>query len=169
MQVCGVWVCVVFHGRLFLTFHVCLHNDVCVFYSKPGTLLLNMLIKNEAEHLERTLPKWAKIIGMILTHEQLHVLNARVCVYVCAHGSDVCCHVVVVVVVLIVIMWCEDYWIIGVDDHNTDNSEEIIHKHLSHIPGRIVIVAFDGMGPTWTVLVEAGLKYYPQATHGMNE
>ena len=61
----------------------------------PGTLLLNMLIKNEAEHLDRTLPKWAKVI---------------------------------------------DYWIIGVDDANTDNSPEIIQKHLGHIPGEIVIV-----------------------------
>ena len=28
----------------------------------PGKLLLNMLIKNEAAHLERTLPLWAKVI-----------------------------------------------------------------------------------------------------------
>lgn len=49
----------------------------------PGTLLLNMLIKNEREHLDRTLPKWAKII---------------------------------------------DCWIIGVDDANTDDSEEVIMK-----------------------------------------
>lgn len=29
---------------------------------QPGTLLLNMLIKNEAEHLSRSLPKWAPLI-----------------------------------------------------------------------------------------------------------
>jgi hypothetical protein len=81
-----------------------------------------MLIKNEAEHLERTLPKWAKII---------------------------------------------DYWIIGVDDANTDESPQIIKKHLGHIPGEIVVVNFDGMGPTWTILVKHGLKHYPNATHGI--
>lgn len=88
----------------------------------PGTLLLNMLIKNEAAHLDRTLPKWAKII---------------------------------------------DYWIIGVDDKNTDNSPEVITKHLGHIPGEMVTVKFDGMGPTWTILVERGLKDFPNATHGI--
>lgn len=60
---------------------------------QPGTLLLNMLIKNEAYHLDRSLPKWAPII---------------------------------------------DYWIIGIDDKNTDNSEEIIKKHIGHIPGQTV-------------------------------
>jgi len=88
----------------------------------PGTLLLNMLIKNEREHLDRTLPKWAKII---------------------------------------------DYWIIGVDDNNTDDSEAIIQKHLGHIPGKIHYVHFDGMGPTWTVLVKEGYKSFPEATHGI--
>jgi hypothetical protein len=88
----------------------------------PGTLLLNMLIKNERAHLDRTLPRWAKVI---------------------------------------------DYWIIGVDDHNTDDSEEIIRKHLGHIPGSIEIVKFDGMGPTWSLLAEAGLRKFPQATHGI--
>jgi hypothetical protein len=29
---------------------------------EPGTLLLNMLTKNEAEHLSRSLPKWAPLI-----------------------------------------------------------------------------------------------------------
>jgi len=61
----------------------------------PGTLLLNMLIKNEEDHLARTLPRWAKII---------------------------------------------DYWVIGVDDNNTDSSPAVIRKHLGHIPGEIVIV-----------------------------
>lgn len=81
-----------------------------------------MLIKNEAEHLDVTLPQWAKFI---------------------------------------------DYWVIGVDDQNTDNSAEIITKHLGHIPGEIVIVEFDGMGPTWTQLVNVGLEKYPEATHGI--
>jgi hypothetical protein len=29
---------------------------------QPGKLLLNMLIKDEASHLERSLPKWAPLI-----------------------------------------------------------------------------------------------------------
>ncbi len=28
-------------------------------------------------------------------------------------------------------------------------------------------VDFDGMGPTWTKLVEKGLELFPQATHGI--
>ena len=88
----------------------------------PGTLLLNMLTKNEAEHLNRTLPLWAAVI---------------------------------------------DYWIIGVDDANSDASEAVIHRHLGHLPGRIVTVHFTGMGPTWTLLVEAGLQHFPMATHGI--
>jgi glycosyltransferase involved in cell wall biosynthesis len=63
--------------------------------SKPGKLLLNMLIKNEAEHLRRTLPRWAQIV---------------------------------------------DYWLVGVDDANTDESPEIIKQYLGHLPGEIVIV-----------------------------
>lgn len=89
---------------------------------RPGTLLLNMLIKDESAHLDRTLPAWAKII---------------------------------------------DYWVIGVDRLNTDDSAEIIHKHLGHIPGEIVVVDFDGMGPTWTILVEHGVANFPEATHGI--
>ena len=88
----------------------------------PGTLLLNMLTKNEAEHLDRTLPRWAAVV---------------------------------------------DYWVIGLDDNNTDDSEAVILRHLGHIPGRIVTVHFTGMGPTWTQLVQAGLHFYPQATHGI--
>jgi hypothetical protein len=87
-----------------------------------GSLLLNMLIKNEAEHLNRTLPAWARIV---------------------------------------------DYWVVGVDDGNTDDSEAVILRHLSHLPGRIERVHFTGMGPTWTLLVEAGLRHFPQATHGI--
>jgi len=89
---------------------------------KPGSLLLNMLIKNEANHLSRSLPKWAKII---------------------------------------------DAWIIGVDDNNTDNSREVIQRYLGHIPGQMVTVHFEGMGPTWSQLVEIGLQEYPNITHGI--
>ena len=60
-----------------------------------------------------------------------------------------------------------DCWIVGVDDKNTDNSEEIIYKHLGHIPGTTVVVSFDGMGPTWTELVLKGLELYPNCTHGI--
>jgi hypothetical protein len=81
-----------------------------------------MLIKNERTHLDRTLPRWAKVI---------------------------------------------DYWVIGVDDANTDDSAEVIQKHLGHIPGAIVIVHFDGMGPTWSELVQYGVDHYPDATHGI--
>jgi len=145
----------------------------------PGRLLLNMLVRNEAENLARTLPKWAKII---------------------------------------------DYWIIGVDEKNDDDSIEIIKRTLGHLPGEIALVramprratrrtwmrraaphhahgqswlstalpsnsyalcsrltlvgvwprplsvcrwqvkGFDGHGPTWTTLVEIGIKHYPGAT-----
>ena len=30
-----------------------------------------------------------------------------------------------------------------------------------------MVVNFDGMGPTWTVLVQKGLELYPNATHGV--
>jgi hypothetical protein len=30
-----------------------------------------------------------------------------------------------------------------------------------------VVVEFDGMGPTWTVLVQKGLELFPNATHGV--
>jgi tetratricopeptide (TPR) repeat protein len=60
-----------------------------------------------------------------------------------------------------------DYWIIGVDDANSDASEEVIRECLGAIPGSIVIVHFDGMGPTWTELMEEGLRLYPEATHGI--
>jgi len=88
----------------------------------PGTLLLNMLIKNEEEHLARTLPAWARII---------------------------------------------DAWVIGVDDNNTDASREVITRALGHLPGKMVTVHFDGMGPTWTRLVEAGWEAFPHVTHGI--
>ena len=53
------------------------------------------------------------------------------------------------------------------DRNNTDNTEEIISKHLKGIPGQVLIVDFDGMGPTWTKVVQHGLKNYPRATHGI--
>eukprot|EP01138_Halocafeteria_seosinensis_P000908 gb/GECG01000931.1/.p1 GENE.gb/GECG01000931.1/~~gb/GECG01000931.1/.p1 ORF type:complete len:139 (+),score=8.12 gb/GECG01000931.1/:1-417(+) len=59
----------------------------------PGTLLLAMVIKDEADTLDRTLPRWAKLI---------------------------------------------DYWVIGVDDNNTDGSRSVINKHLGSIPGEIL-------------------------------
>jgi hypothetical protein len=65
----------------------------------PGKFLLNMLVMNEAAHLTRTLPQWAKVI---------------------------------------------DYWIIGVDEKNTDNSYEIIKKYLGHLPGEIALVSTGG-------------------------
>jgi hypothetical protein len=85
----------------------------------PGKLMVNMLVKNEAEHLERTLPLWAKIV---------------------------------------------DYWIIGVDDANTDDSIAIIKKHLGHLPGEICEVHFDGIGPTWNQVAQLGIKNFPGAT-----
>jgi hypothetical protein len=89
----------------------------------PGTLLLNILAKNEEVHLRRTLPEWAKLI---------------------------------------------DYWVIGLDEFNTDKSAAVIHSILGHIPGEIVtIYGFDGMGPSWSVLVDVGVANYPGATHGI--
>ena len=60
-----------------------------------------------------------------------------------------------------------DFWVIGVDRNNTDDTENVIKTHLAGVPGEILIVDFDGMGPTWTKVVEHGLKKYPQATHGI--
>ncbi|KAJ6229953.1 tpr repeat-containing protein [Anaeramoeba flamelloides] len=109
---------------------VCLEGDENDVYWKPSSskvktkpgLLLNMLTRDEAVNLERTLPKWAKII---------------------------------------------DYWVIGLDVLNTDNSEEIIEKHLGHLPGKMVYVNFTGMGPTWSILVEEGIKSFPECSHGI--
>ena len=42
--------------------HGCLAQPRSSRQTRPGTLLLNMLIKNEAEHLDRSLPKWAPLI-----------------------------------------------------------------------------------------------------------
>lgn len=43
------------------------------------------------------------------------------------------------------------------DSNNTDDSAAVIDKHLKHIPGELMVVEFDGMGPTWTKIVERGL------------
>ena len=89
----------------------------------PGTLLLNILSKNEAEHFRRTLPVWAKII---------------------------------------------DYWVIGIDEHTTDDSVAVVNEILGHIPGKIVTIrGFDGMGPSWSEIVKEGYERYPEATHGI--
>ena len=34
-----------------------------------------------------------------------------------------------------------DYWVIGIDEENTDNSPEVIMQHVGHIPGEIVTVS----------------------------
>jgi len=60
-----------------------------------------------------------------------------------------------------------DYWIVGVDDKNTDGSEELIQSTLGHLPGEMMTVQFDGMGPTLTQLIQRGLEKYPNATHGI--
>jgi hypothetical protein len=88
----------------------------------PGTLLLNMLIKDEAENLRRSLPRWAKLI---------------------------------------------DYFIIGVDDANSDDSVAIIKQYLGHLPGEICEVHFDGIGPTWNAVLQMGILHFPGATHGI--
>ncbi len=48
------------------------------------------------------------------------------------------------------------YFLMCPDDANTDDSEAVIKRHLGHIPGQIVVVHFDGIGPTWTKLVDIG-------------
>jgi hypothetical protein len=60
-----------------------------------------------------------------------------------------------------------DYWIVGVDDANSDDSVDVIKRYLGHLPGEIVTVHFDGMGPTWTQVVNVGIAKYPQATFGI--
>jgi len=61
-----------------------------------------------------------------------------------------------------------DYWIIGVDEKNTDDSIEIVKRNLGHLPGEIALVrGFDGHGPTWTTLVSLGIEHFPGATHGI--
>ena len=45
------------------------------------------------------------------------------------------------------------YWVIGVDRNNTDETEEVIARHLAEVPGEVLVVDFDGMGPTWTKVV----------------
>jgi hypothetical protein len=50
--------------------------------------------------------------------------------------------------------YLSDYWVIGVDDKNIDDSVEVIREYLGNIPGEIVTVHFDGMGTTWSQLVQ---------------
>ena len=68
-------------------------------------------------------------------------------------------------------IWAEiiDYWIIGVDSKNSDASPAVIERELvgRGIPGKMVNVSFDGMGPTWTVLVDEGVASFPDATFGI--
>ena len=45
--------------------------------------------------------------------------------------------------------------------------QSVVKKYLGHLPGEIMVVHFDGMGPTWTQLVERGIEKYPEATHGI--
>jgi hypothetical protein len=60
-----------------------------------------------------------------------------------------------------------DYWLVGVDDANTDESVDIIKQYLGHLPGEIVTVHFDGMGPSWTQVMKVGIEKYPQADFGI--
>ena len=46
-------------------------------------------------------------------------------------------------------------------------AKAVIKKHLGHLPGEIMVVHFDGMGPTWSQLVNRGIEKYPEATHGI--
>ena len=60
-----------------------------------------------------------------------------------------------------------DAWIIGLDDANSDTSRQIIEQYLGHLPGKIVDVHFVDMGTTWGELVEYGIQYYGEYTHGI--
>eukprot|EP00960_Hanusia_phi_P027390 746812-Hanusia_phi.AAC.1 len=85
-----------------------------------------MLVKNEESHLLRSLPAWAPII---------------------------------------------DFWVVGIgklpprsltraelqaDRNNTDRSGELVEQLLGQVPGELLVVDFDGMGPTWTKARRAG-------------
>ena len=117
---------------------------------QPGKLLLNMLIKDEAEHLERSLPKWAPLIDYWIVGIGICSLDVNERQGLFSIALEI-----------------TRFLITLADDKNSDNSAEVVKKHLGHIPGEIVIVKFDGMGPTWTQLVEIGIKNYPNATHGI--
>lgn len=91
-----------------------------------GTLLLNMLVKNEADNLLRTLPEWSKLPI--------------------------------------------DCYVIGVDEHNNDNTIDIINKYLGHIKhGYIHTVRnFESIGQSWNELVQIGVdKFNNTCTHGI--
>lgn len=51
---------------------------------------------------------------------------------------------------MVMMMWI-DYWIIGVDDANTDSSPQVIMKHLGHIPGKIVTVL--SSSPSFIIII----------------
>lgn len=74
----------------------------------PGSLVLTMLIKNEAENLKRSLPLWAQVTqsrtspskrGVDFFSRAFFVLRLQVA----------------------------DAWVIGLDDNNTDTSEVTHH------------------------------------------
>jgi hypothetical protein len=137
-----------------------------------------MLIKNEAEHLSRSLPKWAPLIDYWIVGigeppsaksvfhpvqgpalDPLRVANpsARSFAQQDPPARPYAEGLAAVTFPAL----------LSTDANNTDNSEEIIRKHLGHLPGETVVVEFDGMGPTWTILVERGLAAFPEATHGI--
>ncbi|KAJ4463060.1 hypothetical protein PAPYR_310 [Paratrimastix pyriformis] len=62
-----------------------------------------------------------------------------------------------------------DCYVIGVDVLNkpTDHSEDVIRRTLAGIPGVIVKINFEGMGPSWSKLMEAGREACPNVTHGI--
>ena len=60
-----------------------------------------------------------------------------------------------------------DAWLIGIDDHNADDTPAVVRAALGRLPGELVTVAFDGMGPTLSRLMRRGLRRFPNATHGV--
>ncbi len=97
---------------------------VACIHSPPGSLILTMLTKDEAENLDKTLPKWCAPSRFASNN----------CALICLMTSNFYFRRAKVI----------DYWVIGIDDANTDNSPEVIMKHVGHIPGEIVTVSFSG-------------------------
>eukprot|EP00696_Hemimastix_kukwesjijk_P007002 gnl/Hemi2/188_TR60_c0_g1_i1.p1 gnl/Hemi2/188_TR60_c0_g1~~gnl/Hemi2/188_TR60_c0_g1_i1.p1 ORF type:complete len:505 (+),score=159.57 gnl/Hemi2/188_TR60_c0_g1_i1:30-1517(+) len=57
-----------------------------------------------------------------------------------------------------------DCWVIGLDGENTDKSEEVIRKHLGHLPGVVVSTGnFTGFGPTWNVPMDKVKELFKEA------
>lgn len=75
-----------------MTHHFSTVLSVFLWDRPEGSLLLNMLIKNEEEHLERTLPGWAKIIGELSQHFSLASNPCRfiIILFLLCHGIDRC-------------------------------------------------------------------------------